>query len=190
LGRLPGSLFDEHLRPIPTLVLRVCEELGKDFLGQQGGLRTLLSGGQESRDTLAGMLRSVARSVLLRALRQASLTLLAESDSGPANFSVATSCQMATPALLAAGGARRTVLIVREGLPHEHLQAQAEEHLGAPITVLRDPDAELLVCIEAEQLPLCDVAAAVVDHRRDYVQLAARLHTRVDISWARVPFDG
>jgi hypothetical protein len=39
------------------------------------------------------------------------------------------------------------------------------------------------LCYEAEQLSLRHVAAAVLDNRSQYVELASRLHTRVDVTW-------
>jgi hypothetical protein len=33
-------------------------------------------------------------------------------------------------------------------------------------------------------MSLRDVAASLMEHRRGYAEMAARLHTRVDVTWA------
>ena len=45
-------------------------------------------------------------------------------------------------------------------------------------------DPQLTVCIEREQISLRDVAATLVAGRSKFAELASRLHTRVDVSWA------
>ena len=44
-------------------------------------------------------------------------------------------------------------------------------------TVIPTAQSDLIVCHEVENLDVCRVAAQLVDRRRDYVDLAKRLHT-------------
>jgi hypothetical protein len=49
--------------------------------------------------------------------------------------------------------------------------------------VVTGTDNGVLLCYEAEQLSLRRVAAAVLDQRFQNVEVADRLHTRIDVSW-------
>ena len=45
-------------------------------------------------------------------------------------------------------------------------------------------DDSVLLCYDAENLPLRRVAAAVLDGRFASLELASRLQTRIDVSWS------
>ncbi|MDP6555787.1 MAG: hypothetical protein QGG71_14050 [Pirellulaceae bacterium] len=55
------------------------------------------------------------------------------------------------------------------------------------VTMLAEGEEEASVCFEVEQIPLDNIAASLVRNRGDYLDLAARLHTRIDVDWR--PFE-
>jgi hypothetical protein len=59
-----------------------------------------------------------------------------------------------------------------------------KQKLDPPATVITDAGADLVFCCEAQDLWVPHVAAALLDGRGDIAQVAARLHTRSDVSWS------
>ena len=58
------------------------------------------------------------------------------------------------------------------------------DDLQEPATVVGTADRRLTICIERERLNIRDVAASLVGGQTKYLELAARLQTRVDVPWA------
>ena len=50
-------------------------------------------------------------------------------------------------------------------------------------TVLADAASDMPICYEVEDQPLRRIAAKVLDQRFQAVEVAARLHTRIDVPW-------
>jgi hypothetical protein len=40
-----------------------------------------------------------------------------------------------------------------------------------------------MLCVEADRLSIQHIAGAIVEHRRDRVEFAGRVHCRTDITW-------
>ena len=55
------------------------------------------------------------------------------------------------------------------------------------VTMLPEGESKVAVCFEVEQIPLDNIAASLIRTRGDYLDLAARLHTRIDVDWR--PFE-
>ena len=87
--------------------------------------------------------------------------------------------------LIEHGGARRLLAIV----PTVAASAAEREQLWLPRSVLansrlsRAEPTRLILCVEAEQLPLSTVALQLVQRRRDSVEFAKRVHSRSDVAW-------
>ncbi len=78
---------------------------------------------------------------------------------------------------------RRLLLVTPDDLSPVELLKQISNEVLQPPTAVADKENEVLLCYEMEQLPLRRVAAAVLDHRFQNVEVASRLHTRIDVSW-------
>jgi len=48
-------------------------------------------------------------------------------------------------------------------------------------------EGDVLLCWEVSQLPLLRAAARLVGEHRDAMDLARKVHTRIDISWTEPP---
>jgi hypothetical protein len=136
---------------------------------------------------LPDVLRRTARAVIYRFLKQMTLQEGAAGSGGKLHKSILSltdGLQAATPPLTQCGGARRLLLTA----PEETLARELIEELGSqfrPVpTVITDAENDMLLCYEIDQLPLRLVAAAVLDRRFQNVEVAARLHTRIDVSWS------
>lgn len=55
--------------------------------------------------------------------------------------------------------------------------------IGAAATTTIGSDNNLAMCVEAGQLSVPHVAAALVEYRRDRVEFAGRVHSRTDVVW-------
>lgn len=149
--------------------------------------RVVTSADGDVRNALSPVLRATARQTVIRALKRINLRTIGASTEGHDRwlaFSLAAGLKAATPRLDRCGGARRLLLIT----PEADLAAQWTEQLGGdmaePPTVIADADEDVLLCYEAEQLPLDRVAAAVLDGRTQLIEGASRLHTRIDVPWS------
>ena len=63
------------------------------------------------------------------------------------------------------------------------LREEVERASEDEATLVCDPQGELLLCYEAEDVGMEGVYARFIRSRPDCQDLASRLHTRVDISW-------
>jgi hypothetical protein len=139
------------------------------------------------RRMLARVLRLAAHATILRTIE--SVVLQGMRDSSTENaagefLSPVAALKSAKPRLSQCGGARRLLMLVPEEFPAERLLLQVRAELGETPTVIADADHRVLFCYEAEQLPLRRVAAALLERRFQNVEIAARLHTRIDVHWA------
>jgi hypothetical protein len=139
------------------------------------------------RRLLARVLRLAARATILRTVESVALRGMRVSggeESPAAIFSPVAGLKSAKPRLSQCGGARRLLLLVPADFPSQQLLRQLGGEAGEAPTVIPDADNRVLFCYEGEQLPLRRVAAALLDRRFQHVEIAARLHTRIDVRWA------
>jgi hypothetical protein len=53
-----------------------------------------------------------------------------------------------------------------------------------PLTIVADTEGDVLLCCEMAMLPLRRVATALLDGRFHNVEVASRLHTRINVNWS------
>ena len=131
-------------------------------------------------------LRSTARSLILADLRQLALGQIEAGPVGPYQplFSIEGGLAAAVARLNRCGGRRRLLLTVPSSLQAEPILKRLTDGKAAQRpTVVADAENEIVLCYETEQLPLRRVVACVLDHRFQYVEVASRVHTRVDVDW-------
>ncbi|MFV2066614.1 MAG: tubulin-like doman-containing protein [Pirellulales bacterium] len=176
---------------VPELAAQVDQQFRGDFLEAHGGLCGVLTGNVDLRATLPGALRSCARSILRPALRDPQIVdwLLGPSGDGtsekPGN-ALEACLEAATPSWTGCGGARRLLLVLPERAEAASLAQQiVADHSAAP-SIVHDPDPEVRFCFEVERLPLAALARSLVEHNTSYIDIAARLHTRIDVEWTKL----
>ena len=152
-------------------------------------LRYLLAKGPDMRAELLVTLRTAARKVIVAAMDGLSLSRLAQpprETKGDKSGDLRRCIELARPRLLEETAASRLLLMV----PGNVNQTQLSQSVIAEVptaTVIPTAQCDLIVCHEVENLDVCRVAAQLVERRRDYVDLAKRLHTRVDVTWSEMP---
>ncbi|HEX4147168.1 MAG TPA: tubulin-like doman-containing protein [Pirellulales bacterium] len=152
-------------------------------------LRYLLTKGPDIRSELVVTLRTAARKVIVAAMDGLSLSRLAHTSreaKGDKSGDLQRCIELARPLLQEGTAASRLLVIV----PDNMNQTQFSQGLAADVptaTVIPTTQCDLIVCQEVENLEVRRVAARIVEGRRDYVDIAKRLHTRVDVTWAEMP---
>jgi len=194
-SRLPATIDPQ--RPVPAeldgqidqLAAEIDEQVRLGMLKDQDGLWALVDDGLGLVKQLPPTLRALARSAVLKAVRKLTLaSLLPPSRArGPsAAGKLSDAFAAAVPALSSCGGGRRLLVVVPQEALRDCCTAEANAGLSEPSLVV-DSASDLSICCEMERLPLRRVAATLIDHRPDYAEFAARLHTRIDVQWPRWP---
>ncbi len=120
---------------------------------------------------------------LLKKLAVQKITASTSQEPQEASFSLRAGLEAVRTPLANCGGARRLLLVVPGDMPSAELARHLSQHVSQPPTVVADQENEVLVCCELEQVPIRQVAAAVAAGRMKTVEVAARLHTRIDVPW-------
>jgi serine/threonine protein kinase len=183
--QLKGRLAD--------LARSVDARIQQDFLGPQGGLRGVCQKADAMRASMLAALRAEARAEILGALKNIALgdaVLGADGDPAQQSARLAACLNVARPKLTDCAGVQRLLAILPAVNASDSLAAALRERLDPAPTILRDADADLVLCYEQQELSLPHVAARLIAGRNDYTEIAARLHTRADVSWTPLPSPG
>jgi hypothetical protein len=162
-----------------------------ELFGADGGLRTLLEANVGVNSTLTDSLRATSRSVIRRAIRDvnvAEVVLAATAqgiERGDAN-PLRQCVDMATPFVDKCGGAKRLLAIAPDTSRPEPIAASFDRYLEQPLNLVFDSGGDLVFCYDAEGLDLVDIAWSLIDERPDLLQVATRLHTRIDVDWSTI----
>ncbi|MAR09681.1 MAG: hypothetical protein CL681_06870 [Blastopirellula sp.] len=160
------------------LLVEFEKELSERLFDTNSTLSEVLKSGNRARNDFLVALRTAARRVILkRASHTASMSLINEEASEQIFHDA---LQKAQPALMECGANYR--LVVTAGNQRLCQQIQQQPVASQP-TIVMDSDDEVVVCYELENIPLENIARGITGLRPDFDRLAARLHTRQDISW-------
>lgn len=187
LNELYRSVADALHDRIPELAVELDQQLQKEFFAKHGGLRGVLEKEVDLRGPFSEVLRGAARTAVLGALNRmnvAELLLASGNGSAEPGHPLRAVMEAATPPLLRCGGSQRLLLVCPEGSDDKALQEAFRDHLQQKPSVVHDCDGDLVLCYEAERLPLEAVAARLIRNRPDYARAASRLHTRIDVKWS------
>ena len=88
----------------------------------------------------------------------------------------------ARPRISACGGGQRLLAILPDNPQGDALRAAVAE-LNPPATVVGYSEPDVVFAFELQDLSIPHVAARLIEDRTDFAQMAARLHTRVDVVW-------
>jgi eukaryotic-like serine/threonine-protein kinase len=147
-------------------------------------LRWHLTEDHQVQFSLATPLRAAARQLILAAMQDLSVSRVSDNIQGPAESSDYSRCIAAAHAPLADQAAgTRLLLIVPQDIDAATIRQSLAPDQQQNATIVYSPDGEFIACEEAELLEVRRVGAALVNNRRDFIELAERLHTRVDVKW-------
>jgi eukaryotic-like serine/threonine-protein kinase len=149
--------------------------------------RVLAAEDHNARRVLGRHLRRAAHATILKALKRINREEIAATGDGGAHeriVSLATGLERAAPALSNCGGTRRRLLIGPDELCSATSAERHDSAAAEPLTVVADSEGDVLVCCEIAGLPLRRVATTLLDGRFHNVEVASRLHTRIDVNWS------
>jgi hypothetical protein len=172
---------------MPELAEKVDVQFQSQFLQQHGGLRNVCQKADAMRLTVPTALRSDARAEIIGALKEISIAevLLGSDLTDEQQVERLRVClEAARPHLTDCGGSQRLLAVLPQSSAGSALQEVVSRKLNPPATAVGDSDADLVFCYEVQELSLSTVAARLIENRSDFVRIAARLHTRMDVAWS------
>ena len=173
---------------VAELIVPLANDFPASFFQRQ---RRASDGGEAASQILQGLtrqLRLTAQAEILKSLQQIEVTRLLldlTGKSSAARDPLRGMIRAAEPSFSAVGAPERLLVFAPGYADTAALRRLFAEDLQEAATVISTADPNLTICIEREQISLRDVAATLVGGRTKFVELASRLHTRVDVSWAR-----
>ena len=133
---------------------------------------------------LSVSLRAAARALILRTMDGLNISRLSEGPQCSIDSLELRRCvEAAKPRLHESSAASRLLLVMPESIDGASVGAALADENGPPPTVVRTGGGDLIACHEVERLHVREIAAQLVDNRRDYIEIARRLHTRIDVDW-------
>jgi serine/threonine protein kinase len=137
--------------------------------------------------SLKERLQARVRPLILEALKDtnvADLFLESQPDGEQREQALATLLEQAQPRPRVPGGWQHLVLALPEGSAAGSLRdAITRQVSDVPSTVLRSDD-EIVVLVEAAQLPLQQLADMLIGNERERMEMAHKVMTRVDVPWS------
>jgi hypothetical protein len=164
------------------------EQLTVNLLSAAGGLRPAITAGGQQREALVTHLHNAARQAVLG--RLAAIDIAGSALAGASEEHPIRRCLGgAKPWLQQSGGKRRLYCIfpaeAAQSTSPELLQTQiGPEEFSQPPTVVPDVSGDLVLLFEMGEMSVKHAAAALIDYRCDLAELAGRLQTRSDVTFA------
>lgn len=164
------ELMDRHMR--------------SRFAGADHSLHSMLSGKMRDPNLLYKSLRETGRLVLRAGFSESDGQLSERGTSNGQNCGDTNALiDKSKPKLMDCGGAKRVLMVVGDESDLVPMKRDIEQATGDSVTALTCPGSDVLLCCEMERVPLDNIAASLIGGRREYVELASRLHTRIDVEW-------
>ena len=188
-GRLAALVEKQFHDALSAMTAEFDASFDADHLSPRGGLFHLASRANDISEVAGADLLSAATAAVQRALAGLDVArLFVESfgDSHAAADQLRASLSAARPLLMACGGTRRRFVSVPKSDGDEKLVELARGVVEPSPTVVTSRAHEIVSCCELGSLSVIDIANSLVDDRPDLIELAARLHTRVDVEWCRL----
>jgi len=182
---LPPVAAEAVRRRIPELAVELDKQFQETFIGPRGGFIDVLAGNVDFRARLPAALRAAARSVVRLALRQIDVDQSSE-ETPQATARIRECLQVVTPPWLKCGGDRRLLITVPEGASAAGLVRQIEHLASVQPSLASGDDVDVALCCEVHRVPLAEVAGLLVEEHPELVDVANRVHTRLDVAWTQL----
>lgn len=173
-------------RKMPELVQRAAAGFQSQYLDQQGGLRNLCKNANAMHNLVPSALRALAQAQVFAALKEIPIAeaLLGSADDAASRLIRLKECiDAAKPRISGCGGGQRLLAILPDNPHGAALQTAVSQELQPPATVVGYSEPDVVFAYELQDLSIPHVAARLIEDRTDFAQMAARLHTRIDVVW-------
>jgi hypothetical protein len=179
-GRLSTALRLQ----LPNIAAAVDARLQAECIKSLGGLLNVVMQGGRPRAQLTAKLHELSRQVVHDTVVGISMLDFNLADNGPgATSELQSGLAAATPPVVAFGGQRRVLAVLPRDARDTFAPDALNDAVGVEVTTIAGPDSSFSLCVEAEGLSLPHIAAEFIQHRRDRIEFAGRVHSRNDISW-------
>jgi hypothetical protein len=165
-------------------VQRAAAEFQSRYLDQHGGLRNLCKNANAMHNLVPSALRALAQAQVFAALKEIPIaeSLLGSADDAASRMERLKECIDAAKPRISAR--RQRLLAILPDNPHgAALQTAVSQELQPPATVVGYSEPDVVFAYELQDLSIPHVAARLIEERTDFAQMAARLHTRIDVVW-------
>jgi hypothetical protein len=179
------------LARLSELVDQLDQQCKTGYLDERKGLTAALRSDPAAVEALETIVAAQSRGLVLAALHGVDLAgVLADElqSSETRRRRLADSLEHDAPPLAKCGGVLRLLLSTPAGAPSDSIEALLAENTETPITKVPGESGRLAICHEVGHIPLPSIAMRIINNRRDYAEIAARLHTRVDVKWPSLFF--
>jgi serine/threonine protein kinase len=172
---------------MPELVQKAAAGFQSQFLEQHGGLRNLCKNANAMHNLVPSALRALAQSQIVAALKEIPIAqaLLGSSDDAAGRLVRLQECiDAAKPRISGCGGEQRLLAILPDNPHGTALKTALSQELRPPATVIGYSEPDVVFAYELQDLAIPHVATRLIEERTDFAQMAARLHTRIDVVWS------
>jgi len=153
-------------------------------------LRWFLTNGRQIDVQLASPLREAARQLILVAMQDLNKSRLIGNSGGPLESPDYRDCvKAAHPRLCDEGIGSRLFLVLPQMTDEAAVRQMLMTETDQEAAIIYSAGSDFIACREAEFLEVRRVAANLIDNRRDFVEIAKRLHTRIDVNWDDMPLN-
>lgn len=184
-GLVQQRITDMLKELFSKLAQRVEQHLHHNMLDQQGGLRQILDDPRRIDEFLTEF-DEAKRATIVEQLKELPADAMFGDELTPTELAQ-WMAEFANPRLTCCGGALRLMHAYPSRTnPADQLVKDISAETGHQPSLIPATVGELVSCIEAESVPLDNVAMHLLKDRPDSIEFASRLHTRVDISWTHI----
>jgi serine/threonine protein kinase len=181
-----GAARDLFRRMESALIDRLDRLIEETVMGPLGGLWHVVHANAELATVFGLRLSRISRELSLDALAELDAAQLfqksCENDAEAAKR-LAHFLESSLPALVEAGGIEHLIVAAPSGEAGRALNDLVTRgYPSVPCTSVT-MEGDVLLCWEVSQLPLLRAAARLVEEDRDAVDLARKVHTRIDVRW-------
>jgi serine/threonine protein kinase len=181
------AVTDSLRQKMPELVQRAAAGFQSQFLDQHGGLRNLCKNANAMHNAVPSALRTLAQAQVFAALKEIPIAqaLLGSADDAASRLERIKECiDAAKPRISGCGGGQRLLAILPDNPQGAALQTAVSQELQPPATVVGYSEPDVVFAYELQDISIAHVAARLIEDRTDFAQMAARLHTRIDVVWS------
>jgi len=184
--QLLGDLVNQRSDLVVALNRKIETKLA---IGSQK-LRWFLTNGRQIDVQLASPLREAARHLILVAMQDLNKLRLIGNSGGTFGSPDYHDCMKAAqPRLCDEGLGSRLFLVVPQMTDEAAVRHMLNTEMDQDAAIIHSAGSDFIACREAELLEVRRVAANLIDNRRDFVEVAKRLHTRIDVNWDDMPLN-
>ncbi len=186
--RVELSQLEEELRKhLPLFARHLSQQVVDAFCQDALDTPHADSNGPSVSAGLANCLWSLARSTITKASDELRGHGLVDDEVGVISDRIEETLNAAAVPLEGCGMQQRTIVITPQKSTVGSILSTDSRAIGDKANMVSGPVDKTVICCEAEQISLAQVAFMLIKDRPDIADAACRLQTRKDIAWSEIP---